>query len=690
MERHEYHVKLHMRGVKEDRPSGTVMTRSTPSSSPTSPTASLPGHSGHPPEHVSAPAYESYRALRTGPKPIGILTASKEVQQYLTALSRRINRVWAQHGPPRHRPLPLPLVQLMAENKRGVIQVCQADKNMGLVVVSTSQLQVSLCKLLSDKDTYQRIDVDRTPYLQHLVNNLASFTRSLILSRQERDCIDHYMNGNAQLPCLIPLIKVHKLKGGTMLDERAALPIRPVISASNSITTGLARVLVHRLTRARTLAQFPWILRDRQQLMKALQGITGTITKNTYILTGDVNDMYPRLRTSDCLSYLPHPAYADWIAELAAGRLFITQDTQDTTVLYRQCKGLSMGSNESPVLANLCMLPYDLDLLSARPPLRLYARYLDDIILIADAPLQPPSYLRRTPDEVFDLDTPPGTGQLATPHTSLHLDTLSITWNRHDWRSCDFLDLTIRIQPIQEARRVVTTIHPNEHHHHQDRASPPIQEQEQEYEIVTSLYRKPTHRGLHLPFGSYHSLPTLTSWVRNEIHRITSCFVGGRATTSAYLARRQFVLALRARGYPQSFFDLLQSQARLSTSRKTKTTNASPPAVVAFIIRLCPIVRRLQIPRLLRMNSRPRNHTLPICFPKSKSTKDQFKRSYRPIMAYRRSRNLATLLIPRPPRVRFPVPPPSQSHPTRRKKRSAPSSHQTSMKRFLKRARSKW
>ena len=171
--------------------------------------------------------------------------------------------------------------------------------------------------------------------------------------------------------------------------------------------------------------------------------------------------------------------------------------------LYRQTKGIAMGTNCGPQLANLYMAKFERKLRRncerAYPDYRspiIHRRYIDDIFAI------------------FIGDDAHNNAQVFLNAYNLLHDSIKIT-STISTKQVEFLDLTVYIDDNNTLQHTV-------------------------YEKTTSLH-------LYLPFTSYHTFHTKIGWIKAELLR----FARLNSTEVGFIEQRTvFFRHLRARGYP--------------------------------------------------------------------------------------------------------------------------------------------
>lgn len=382
------------------------------------------------------------------------------------------------------------------------IVIKDADKNLGLTVMSKSWYTTQVLKHLHDVTTYTpvldlKVTFKLVTALLTRVNGLAwpHVPRQGGRSTQRRRRVPRLPTRDAASamelePCPFYIIpKVHKNPPSS----------RPIAAAQRFITTPLSRRLTPLLQNL--VAELPYIVRNSTEFIRQLSTVSTPLPPGARLFSADVESLYPNIETAWALrliSPMIRKAYGHLHGDtLVAGMKVVLEHlyVQFEGTSYRQISGCAMGTPLAPPYANLVMDRADLGVRTLfQSKLALLCRFIDDYLGI---------WLGSTEEYA----------EFVLAMNSLH-PRLRITFSALELTQ-PFLDISVTINSAGC--------------------------------IETSLYRKALNRYLYIPVNSQHRHSTLTGWVFGELLRIT------RASSTRVAWMREvatFWLLLRRRGYP--------------------------------------------------------------------------------------------------------------------------------------------
>lgn len=361
------------------------------------------------------------------------------------------------------------------------------DKNLGLAVFTKDWYNAEVLKHLNDSSTYEKVIRDEP---MKLAKEAMETFNALNLPEPFKKFLN--AKTKAILPKFYVIPKVHKNPWAS----------RPIVPSHSWVTSRMSEILDHLLRPL--LKHFPWVVNSTRDVVKGLESAKYERLDKLYIVTGDVTAFYTNVPVIEGIHAIGN-MYDTYITEPKVPRQVVQQMLDfvlnfnffeyDTDV-YHQSKGLAMGTSVAPLFANLYAASLEAVgiMATARKAVRLYVRYIDDILALIEG----------TEEE------------LNHAQTLMKLRGFKISWDCSSSRR-EFLDLEILNTPASRNR------------------------------LATRLYRKPMNKFLYIPFSSAHPLPVKKAFVKAELTRfIIIC------SEEPFFAEtcRFFYLNLRRRGYP--------------------------------------------------------------------------------------------------------------------------------------------
>jgi len=261
------------------------------------------------------------------------------------------------------------------------------DKNLGIAVVSVEWYRLEVSRVLSQGYT----KVKKVPW-DHLRNKMDFLLRPtfVALTPQMFVFLDQPLDWS-HVPHFHGIPKVHK----------EPWKLRPIVPMHSFITTNVGKilhVLLHPFKRC-----FPWICQSSRDFIISIRAFDEEKdkTRNWRLVSVDVNSMYTNILTSH-LTFairrllegfvlenapevwtLDKSALIDWIIDAI---VFLNDSVyfQFDGQIFKQDRGIAMGTAPGPTLADLFMAFYESTLNVQR--VGFYTRYIDDVFMVTDWP----------------------------------------------------------------------------------------------------------------------------------------------------------------------------------------------------------------------------------------------------------------------------------------------------------------
>jgi hypothetical protein len=396
--------------------------------------------------------------------------------------------------------------------------IINADKNLGPCIIERKQyIMRALNDHLLDNTTYKQLTLPQAKqHIQTIENRLSQFLeyygRKLDSSdikylKKTADVKDHF-------PKFYVTAKVHKTPWKT----------RPIVSVCGSILDGMGRwvdKILQPFFNATTSA-----IRSSTTLKDALLEL-GPLPPNARFFTADAVSMYTNIDTNHALQVIEkfirdHPQYTtihERNAVIEGLNLIMRNNVfQFGNTYWHQQNGTAMGVSPSCMYATLYFATYEQTLIEKYPELKIYKRYIDDVIGI---------WIPRTTNDEIRWHT--------------YQQEMN-NFGRLRWElsqrlvTINFLDLTLNIN-------------------HQGI-------------ISTKLFEKPENLYLYLPAQSAHPFSNLKGLIHGMVYR-TIRLTSNKTDQAVEL--QNIVRQLVARGYNQSFLVKVinQTYCRINNEQQT-------------------------------------------------------------------------------------------------------------------------
>lgn len=416
-----------------------------------------------------------------------------------------------------------------------------ADKGLGLTIMTNEKYLE-----LANPTIKQYMLIDKSSailHINHLYESNKNYITSLLYNNGPRICGHDYIRKrnaiNYIIESLFPVYDKDKKHIPVIYFmpklHKNPISMRPIVAAHSWLLNPIAKIATvyyRHYTKDSAI-----IINSSTELINRLQNLSSDIINNNHILaSADITNLYGEIPLNEFKdifnSTTPHTYFKPWIndhfplhtlhkiinhcTEITLNNCFIEFNNK----IYKQNKGIPMGSPFGPTLANL-FLHFKFDhILQSLKGIKFICRYLDDIFFIVE---------KEHMNNITILSN--------KIHHAMQL-------NFEIGNSINFLDLTITLDGNK---------------------------------INTKPFVKPSNKLLYLPANSFHSYNTKKGFIITELKRLIRC----SSTYHAYhIAATNFAKALITRGYTKNIIlhALLQvnykdRQTYLNPSTKTKINN---------------------------------------------------------------------------------------------------------------------
>lgn len=259
-------------------------------------------------------------------------------------------------------------------------KILKCDKNVGTMLISTDNEALLAEKVLSDHQTYKKLDSDET-------NNIINKINQELVTLHERNHITKsllnklYLSSDCGIKCgklkLMP--KIHKKVFG----------IRQIISCINHPTTKLCKAIDIMLNPY--VKSIKHILKDSQQLLQETEKLV--IKNEMYLYSCDFESLYTNIKPSHAIDAISNFLQTetnllilhkiDIVAvKVFLNLIFTCNIFSYKNSFYLQLIGVPMGCIAGPVIANMYIYILERKWLSMNPDI-IYYRFIDDIFIAA-------------------------------------------------------------------------------------------------------------------------------------------------------------------------------------------------------------------------------------------------------------------------------------------------------------------
>ncbi|XP_061388861.1 uncharacterized protein LOC133323976 [Musca vetustissima] len=256
------------------------------------------------------------------------------------------------------------------------ILILNADKGNVTVAITKEDYQARMNNIISDMMSYQRINKDPTTSLIKKNNELVEelYKNNIICAIERRKL----KSDVATAPRLYGLPKIHKEN----------YPLRPICSSINSPSIQLCKYMVKILKNLTINSKYN--VRDSIDFKKKITNLT--VGENDKMVSFDVISLFPSIPVNLGIKIIEEKwdeirEYTNMTKALFSSILtFCIKDNRYFTYndkVYKQKKGLPMGSPASPIVADIVMeklLDTCMEQLTTKPTL--VTKYVDDLFVI--------------------------------------------------------------------------------------------------------------------------------------------------------------------------------------------------------------------------------------------------------------------------------------------------------------------
>ena len=269
----------------------------------------------------------------------------------------------------------------LCTNKELVVR--PVDKGGGIVVLDRLDYLKEMNNILGDHNTYSILQSDpKNIYKRELEILVTRGFYEGILTSKERL---YLIPVAPRTPTIYYLPKLHK--------DPVCPPGRPIVSGIDSVTSRVGRYVDFFLQPL--VKGIPSYVKDSRHIINLLSGLSPK--SGMWMVTIDVTSLYTiiphELGFEAVFLYLSRDSGLPdkQVAFIMSLLRFATSSNYFwfEGKFYKQETGVAMGAKYAPSLANLFMAKWEEDVIynADIPELTLWARYIDDILLLWDGPL---------------------------------------------------------------------------------------------------------------------------------------------------------------------------------------------------------------------------------------------------------------------------------------------------------------
>ena len=492
--------------------------------------------------------------------------------------------------------------------KDSTIQICSADKNLGICIVDREWYEKEALRHLLDATTYTKIElVPSTTYFITSIKNI------FMKNNKHHDKLLNYFLQTTKSQNTTNILQMEHLKLKiarfylTIKIHKQPISSRPIVASIGSFTYYISSYLDKVLQQV--MKQQISYLRNTNDLIIDVE--TNPLFKNiqeaNILYTADIKDMYPSINIADGLCQLKvaiqeyntrvdstKHIHTEFIVDLARFVLTNNYFIFGHNTYWLQISGTAMGTPLAVTFACIYIGQLEKQLFNAPQnnnnlPLY-YKRYIDDIFAVFKCQ--------------HDMD------YFHSKFNALRHDNIKLI-TTHTGKCVTFMDLNISINNNN---------------------------------VEIKIYQKPQNSYLYLPPSSFHQKHVFHNTIMAELNRYKlKC-------TNAYdyeTIQSEFYHRLIARGYSTNnvnkIFNHCASITRenlirdlISKRNKTKQYNINTPMI--FVTANTPLTKHLQFSKILQPTEELQSN--PLC----QLLFTRHKGFHRPITAYKRTKNLRECL----------------------------------------------
>jgi hypothetical protein len=415
--------------------------------------------------------------------------------------------------------------------KHQKLMVISTDKNLGLAIIHRDDYQKMCLEHLEDKTTYLKVDLPT----EEIIRMTRQTTRPIVKLanlhyggdiKKLAEFLDNSFNDTIMIPYFHCIAKIHKfpIKG------------RPIAGAVNWVTTPISKLLSHILHPI--VEEKRSILKDSSALIRVMDGIQ--LNQEDILVTMDITSLYPNMdqeMTLQCVdnAMLSYPIHIRKFAVEATKLVLCNSFVQFNGHIYRQVKGMAMGTNAAVELANLYVdfIVNRSEIFKRFPEVQYYYRYIDDLFFIWKGGNQ-----HRLDECLNDFNN---------IHKSLKFT--------HTVSQSDAIFLDLNVMKDQQSR------------------------------IVFKVFQKPINKYLYLTYDFNHPKATKAGFIKGELIR----YVRNCSREEDYeKIKTEFIGRLLKRGYTMKFINrsmknVLYSSRNLYLDKSLRTPVVTKKPVIMTI-----------------------------------------------------------------------------------------------------------
>lgn len=400
-----------------------------------------------------------------------------------------------------------------------------ADKNLGIVALDIKKYNDMVLEHLQDSTKYElcannlsqkKVIMNRGQILYNELVGKVNQAGSYAFTPIERKYLLHHQKFTIPLFHVLP--KIHK---------QGRLKGRPIAGATNWVTTPISKILEVKLRPY--VSKLSYTLKNSQTLVDELS-IT-RINSNSHLVTADVESLYPNIILPILYCIFNGNAEISYLLPLVK---FVCDNSyvQYDNKVYKQTKGIAMGTNCAVSLANIYM-DYMID-----SKIELYMNPSHEYFCII-------GYKRYIDDLIFLVTGPPENFTRLRSHLSKRF--LTLNYQYEDNNKAIFMDIMISKSPFDK-------------------------------KLHTAIYQKPMNKYGYLLPQSYHSPHTHKGFILGELTRYARICSDPQ---SYNIVKELFRIRLLNRGYSNKFLRRIFN--RHNWTKRFETSQISAP-ILPFVV----------------------------------------------------------------------------------------------------------
>ena len=257
--------------------------------------------------------------------------------------------------------------------------VMSGDKDSCVVILNRDDYVAKFENMIQDginNGTY-KLTVDST------IKDLQKFQNFLYRNFGKYEHYDKMRPISNKTAKLYGTAKTHKFSNTVDIKEHL-LKFRPIIDQTGTMTYNAAKVIGNYL---KPLAQSEYIIRDTQTFPDLIKSLPPLAPDEEYV-SYDVDSLFTNIPLEETINYIIDQIYVHKKLKPIASKLvfkrLLWKITTDCTFqfngkFYKQIDGCAMGGPLSVILADICMIKMENDIVRPHNPI-FYKRFVDDII----------------------------------------------------------------------------------------------------------------------------------------------------------------------------------------------------------------------------------------------------------------------------------------------------------------------